>query len=433
MKRRQFVFGSLKAAALLSPVLSLRRVDAAEGRPSRAFVWVNCCGYPTAEDFFPSGGERDFTLSPILADFEPLRNDMIVVDGIDIRNSGLNPKGNDHIRSVGKVLTAKDVLRAPDAEDGLPGGWSVDQLIAGALSLPSLELSVNDFDRAHMRYRPFATGAGVFKPALANPVDAWNRVFRDIVPSEDPAEAARRRRHLLLRRSMLDDLTAELGRFRRELDGVERLKLDVHEDAIRRAEQSIARDIEEDSRVVCEVPGSPDASFYVPTRAQAHLDLAFAALSCGRANVLSMVWGFSGYHWKYEWAGVGGVRDSGHDEIHHLAGSRRADYVRMARWDWNHLRGLVQRLKETPEGSGTMLDDTLVLGISHFGRHHDLRRIPAVLFGNAKGQLTTGRYVRLPETQHNDKLLTSVAQLMGVPVDGIGDDPTCGPLPQLMG
>lgn len=433
MKRRQFIFGSLKAAALLSPVLSLRTARATEGAPKRLFVWVNCCGYPTAEQFFPSGGERDFALSPILADFSALRGDMVVVDGIDLRNSGLNPKGNNHIRTVGKVLTAKDVLRAPDAEDGLPGGVSVDQLIASELGKTSLELSVNVSERAHMRYRPFATGPGVFKAPMANPLDAWNRMFRDAPAGDDAAAIARHRRQLMLRRSLLDDVTADLARFRRELDGVERLKLDVHEDAIRRAEQSLTRDIEAGSRVVCEVPGAPETSSFIPTRAQAHMDLAFAALSCGRTDIVSMIWGFSGYHWKYEWAGVRNVRDSGHDEVHHRAGPRGDDYTRMARWDWGYLARFVQRLKDMPDGTGTMLDDTLVLGISHFGRHHEMRRIPAVLFGSAKGQLPTGRYLRLPAAQDNDKLLTSVAHLMGAPIAGIGDDASCGPLPQLRG
>ena len=430
MRRRDFVFTSVKAALLLSPVLSIRRAEAVVPPARRVFIWVNCCGYPTAEDFFPTGGERDFTLSPILSDFEGLRDDMVIVDGIDISDAGLNPKGNNHIRSMGKVLTAKSVLAAPDAEDGLPGDISIDQVIANELSLPSLELQVADRDRAHMRSRPFASAPSVFKPPVANPLDAWNRVFRDIHDGGDPAAEAARRQYLGLKQSLLDDLTGELARFRTELTGVERLKLDIHEDAIRRAELSVARDLEE-GPALCEVPDAPSDSSAIPTRAAAQLDMAFATLSCGRAGVVGLVWGSSGYHWKYEWAGVTGIVDSGHDEVHHRADPRRADYITMARWDWNQLRGFVERLKATPDGDGTMLDSTVVLGISHFGRHHRLERIPAVLFGSAGGALDTGRYLALDEPEHNDKLLTSVAHLMGVMIPGIGDDPTCGPLPGL--
>jgi hypothetical protein len=308
---------------------------------------------------------------------------------------------------------------------------SIDQVIAGELDLPTLELQVADRDRAHMRSRPFASGPSVFKPPMANPVDAWNRVFRDIHDAGDPAAEEARHRYLGLKRSLLDDLSGELRRFRSELTGVERLKLDIHEDAIRRAELSVARDIEERPGALCEVPEPPSSSSAIVTRAEAQLDLAFATLACGRAGVVGVVWGSSGYHWKYEWAGVTGVVDSGHDEVHHRADPRRDDYVRMAKWDWDQLGGLVERLKATPDGEGTMLDSTVVLGISHFGRHHQLRRIPAVLFGSAQGALDTGRYLQLPAAEHNDKLLTSVAHLMGVTIPGIGDDPSCGPLPGL--
>lgn len=432
MRRRKFLFGSLKAAALLTPVLSLRRAEGAAVSGKRAFVWVNCCGYPYPEDFFPSGGELGFSLSPILADFEGLRDDMVIIDGINLRDSGLNPKGNNHVRTVGKVLTAKDVLPGADSEDGQPGGISIDQLVATQLGVPSLELQVEEQHKSHMRHRPFALGANAFKPPLANPVDAWNKAFQDFQPSNEPQEVAAHMRRLQLKKSLLDDLTGELGRFRPELTGEERLKLDIHEDAIRRAEEAVSRDLEQ---VVpglnCEVPPVPSPDFSITSRAQAHMDLAFASLACDRAGVIGMLWGSSGYHWRYEWAGVGNVNDSGHDEVHHLAGSRRDDYIKMARWDWNELRRFVERLKNTPEGTGTMLDNTVVLAISHFGQHHQMQRIPAVLFGNAQGALQTGRYLQLPQPEDNDKLLTSFAHLMDVDIAGIGDDPSCGPLTSL--
>jgi hypothetical protein len=79
-----------------------------------------------------------------------------------------------------------------------------------------------------------------------------------------------------------------------------------------------------------------------------------------------------------------------------------------------------------------MLDHTLVLGISHFSRHHDIRRLPTVLFGTPKGGLRTNRYLRFNTHIHNDKVLTSVARLMGLNVSGFGDDPSCGPVPGLV-
>jgi hypothetical protein len=437
MNRRHFLFRSLSAAALLSPVLSGRRALAQAGAaPKRLVIWVNCGGYPSADAFFPTGTETNFQLSTMLSALEPLKNDLVVVDNVNIRRSGLNPRGNEHLRSMGKVLTAKDLRPSasnPDNE-GEAGGPSVDQLIARQLGASSLELLVADRFRDSMREQPFATGPDQFKAPLVEPAQAWDRLFRTFQPpmGENPTTRAQRLRQLNLKKSLLDGTLDDLSRFRRELVGLERLKLDIHEDSIRRAERSVQADLAAvPPPSSCRVPPNafPDGS--MPGRGRAHLDLTFAALACDRVQVAGVVWGSSGYHWRYEWAGVQ-VDSTIHDEVHHLPGQRRDDYIRAHRWDWGQLGAFVQRLKDTPEGDGTMLDNTLVLGISHFGEHHDLDRIPVVLFGNAKGRLRTGRFVRAPAGSHNDRLLTSVAHLMGVPLPGLGDDPSCGVLPGLV-
>ncbi len=434
MKRRDFLFSSLKAAVLLSPALSLRQAFAQAAAPQRVFFWVNCGGYPSADAFFPTGSETNFQLSPILSPLEPLKSDLVVIEGIDLRRTGLNPRGADHLRSMGKVLTAKDINPSasdPDNE-GEAGGISIDQLLARDLNKSSVELVVTDRLRDTMREQPFATGANQFKVPIAAPELAWDRLFGGFQApgGEDPAVRAARLRQLNLKKSLLDDVRQDLSRLRRELSGLERVKLDMHEDAIRRTELRVQADLDAvPPPLICGVPGRAGANA-MTARAAAHLDLVYSAFACDRVQVAGLVWGSSGYHWPYDWAGVQ-VQGSIHDEVHHLPGERRDDYIRAARWDWEQLGNFVQRLKNTSEGSGTMLDNTLVVALSHFGVHHDVRSIPVVLFGNAMGRLRTGRAIRLPSTQFNDKVLTSVAHLMGANITGLGDDPNCGPLVEL--
>lgn len=163
----------------------------------------------------------------------------------------------------------------------------------------------------------------------------------------------------------------------------------------------------------------------------AHFNTMYAAFCCNRAQVGSMVWGGSGFSWPYDWIGKN-ITDL-HNDVHHQGGPQRQTYVECSRDDWKQLGAFVHRLKMTPEGDGNMLDHTLVLGICHFSYHHDIRRIPVVLFGSQKGGLRTGRYLKLQNRIHNDKVLTSVAQLMGVPgVNGFGNDQSCGPVPGLV-
>jgi hypothetical protein len=424
----------LKAAALLSPVLSLRRAEAQAVIPKRLFVWVSSAGFPDEGAFFTDGSENNWNLGEILGQCAAVKDNMVVIDGVDIRDSGYNAAGANHARAPGKVVTAADVI--DDGGEGLPGGVSIDQFVAQQLGLTSLEVNVTTVEGRSdesIRERPFATGPGAFKIAIKPPSVAFDRMFSGFIPpnTDDPARDALIHR-LTARRSLLDGMTQDLRRLRRQLSGMERLKLDIHEDAIRKAELSVATDLAGVPPPVaaCTVPGRPTDDFNIPHRFTAHFDTMFAAFACNRAQVGSMVWGGSGFGWPYDWIGKN-ISDL-HNDVHHQAEQERQTYMECARDDWKRLGDFVLRLRDTPEGDGNMLDNTIVLGISHFSHHHDIRRLPVVLFGSQKGGLRTGRYLKFNEHIHNDKVLTSVAQLMGVNVNGFGDDQSCGPVPGLV-
>ncbi len=434
MKRRDFIFTSLKAAALLSPVLSIRRAEAQVAIQKRLFVWVCSAGFPEENAFFTDGSENNWDLGEILAQCAPVKDNMVVIDGVDIRDSGFNAAGANHARAPGKVVTAADVI--DDGGEGLPGGVSIDQFVAQQLGLTSLEVNITTVEGRSdesIRERPFASGPGAFKVAIKPPSVAWDRMFGGFVPPnrDDPARDALLHR-LTARRSLLDGMTQDLRRLRAQLSGMERLKLDIHEDAIRKAELSVATDLAGVPPPVaaCTLPGQPTNDFNIPHRFTAHFDTMYAAFCCNRAHVGSMVWGGSGFSWPYDWIGKN-ISDL-HNDVHHQPGPMRQEYVECARDDWKRLGDFVLRLRDTPEGDGNMLDNTIVLGISHFSGHHDIRRLPVVLFGSQKGGLRANRYLKFDPHIHNDKVLTSVANLMGLNVSGFGDDQNCGPVPGLV-
>ncbi|MDF3065384.1 MAG: hypothetical protein K0R38_985, partial [Polyangiaceae bacterium] len=73
------------------------------------------------------------------------------------------------------------------------------------------------------------------------------------------------------------------------------------------------------------------------------------------------------------------------------------------------------KLDSVPEGSGTMLDNSLVVWGSELGKgnSHSFERMPFVVAGGSGGNLETGRYLQYDKIEHN-RLLVSVARLMGV-------------------
>lgn len=431
MNRREFVFSSLKAAVLLSPVFSIRRAEAAISPPKRAFFWVSSAGYPDEPAFFPTGTETNFTLSPILAGLQPVKENLVVLENVDIRNSGFNAAGANHARAPGKILTAKDVI--DDGEEGVPGGPSIDQFLVQQLNLTSLELHVTQDYARSIREKPFASGPNAFKPPVKDPAAVWDKVFNGFMPNAE-AEPERQARLLKLRsrKSLLDGMRSDLKKLRGELNGVEKLKLDIHEDAIRTSELSVAADLGNvpPPSAQCTLPARGPSTGDENTRSKALFDVMYAAYCCNRAQVGGMVWGGSGFSFRYNWIPNTDVADL-HNDVHHNAQGARDLYIRCANWDWTQLGNFVLRLRNTPEGDGTLLDSAIVLGCSHFSNHHDIRKLPMVLFGTKKGGLNAGRYLKLASTINNDRVLTSVANLMGVPATGFGDEQNCGPVPGL--
>jgi hypothetical protein len=341
---------------------------------------------------------------------------------------------------VGKVLTAKNVFDTGKL-DGLPGGISIDQVIAQGLGSGSLEVMVNSSGRNDMRSRPFALGEKQFKPPVASAAEAWDRVFSNFqaptAQAPDPAAKEQRIAKLKARKSLMDDLSSELQRFRAELVGVEKLKLDIHEDAIRKAELSVSAELSAAANqgpamtsAQCSIPAREESSD-VPVRSKAHFDVMYAALLCDRIGVGGMIFGYSSIQWRYEWLNLG-IKGNIHDEVYHRVGVQRDKHVAAAQWNFGQLAQFAKRLKATPDGSGNMLDNVLIYATSFFGKHHKLDQIPLVLIGKAQGRLRTGRAIKITNRpEAHAQVLTSSAKLCGVNVNGIGDDPQSGPLPEL--
>jgi hypothetical protein len=72
-----------------------------------------------------------------------------------------------------------------------------------------------------------------------------------------------------------------------------------------------------------------------------------------------------------------------------------------------------------------MLDNSIVVWGSELGKgnSHSFEKVPFVVAGGAGGKLTGGRYLQFDDVEHN-RLLVSVAQLMGVGMDKFGSTDT---------
>ena len=178
-------------------------------------------------------------------------------------------------------------------------------------------------------------------------------------------------------------------------------------------------------------------------RADAFFRLITAAFSCDLTRVATMVLT------QPETASFGGPSElDAHEYAHNAPTDATAEQV-MTDYHSYHagqFAQLVEMLRSVEEGSGTLLDNTLVVWCGELTTgDHSFVNMPIVIAGNGGGALARDRYVRWAPTEptthrgygswdglsafsgpaHN-KLLHSLAQTMGLELNQIGESSMSG-------
>jgi hypothetical protein len=126
------------------------------------------------------------------------------------------------------------------------------------------------------------------------------------------------------------------------------------------------------------------------------------------------------------------VPDGHHDLSHHGGNAEKhAKIRRINRFHIEQLSYLLQKMKATPDGHGTLLDNTLLVygsGLSDGDRHNN-ENLPVLLAGHGGGSVDTGRHLRVREETPMCNLYLSMLERFGTPVDFVGD--STGQIPGL--
>jgi len=119
-----------------------------------------------------------------------------------------------------------------------------------------------------------------------------------------------------------------------------------------------------------------------------------------------------------------GISDGHHNMTHHQNDAEKiAKVTKINEVHVKMFAYLLDRLKATPEGSGNLLDNSLILYGSSISdgnlhTHHDL---PIVLAGGGGGQVRGNRHVVYPKDTPLNNLLLSMLETAGVSVETFGD------------
>src|SRR5581483_6022468 len=109
-----------------------------------------------------------------------------------------------------------------------------------------------------------------------------------------------------------------------------------------------------------------------------------------------------------------------------------ANYAKMNRYHVQHLANFIAKLKNTPDGDGTVLDHILIYKGSNMGNSHRHAhvKVPVILVGGIDGKFKGNRHMVFPDdTQKTSNMLLSILHLFDIQRDSIGQ--SSGPLPGL--
>jgi hypothetical protein len=377
------------------------------------------------------GSDFDFTLS--LSPLEPLRDYVTIISDTDLANaeSASAPEvGGDHNRSSSVFLTASRPKRTEGSD--IFAGVSMDQIYAQKRGqdtpLPSLQLCIENvgsisgacgygYSCVYSTAISWASPTQPF-PSERDPRVVFERLFGH---GATAAERTSRRRQDL---TILDAIRHRVASIQRDLGPSDRNRLNEYLENVgeieRRLQNIERRNLSGDPREL------PDAPIGVPDSFDEHTKLMFDLQVLAFATEVTRVTSFKlGRDVSARVYPESGVTTPFHASSHHGDKSQNIEeFARLNRYHVGVAAYFLEKLRNTPDGDGNLLDHSLILYGSPMadGNRHSHKRLPVFLAGHASGSLKGNLHLRTPlGTPMANVLLTALHKLGVDDVERIGD------------
>ncbi|HZT75217.1 MAG TPA: DUF1552 domain-containing protein [Vicinamibacterales bacterium] len=380
----------------------------------------------------PAAAGTAFDLSPTsLAPLEPYRDAITIVSNTDVRNAEafIPPEiGGDHFRSAAVFLTQSHPKQTQGSD--LHAGVSLDQIYAKAFGedtpLPSLQLCIEAIDQAGGCFYGYScayTDSISWRtpeeplPMIRDPRAVFDQLFG--VGATPEARAKRRRQD----QSLLDWVTESIGELKSTLGRADRARLDSYLEDVREIERRIQKiEAHNASGEARELPAAPIG---VPDAYDEHVKLMFDLQALAWAADITRVFAFklSRDVSNRVYPGTG-VSTGFHIASHHAEREERIlDLAKINTYHVSLVPYFLEKLKNTPDGDGTLLDHSLIVYGSPMGNPnvHNHKRCPLFFAGHAGGRLKGGRHIVAPDGTPMANAMLTALQALGVDVDTFGD------------
>ncbi|HEV8395118.1 MAG TPA: DUF1552 domain-containing protein [Vicinamibacterales bacterium] len=405
------------------PALTARAQTAAA--PVHRFGVVYVPNGMVMENYLPATEGASFELTPTLQALAPFRSQTTVLSGLDCIPSAGRP-GGAHAKASTRYLTD---ISPPTSETWLDAGISVDQILADRLGaqtqLASLELAIENSDTAGACDVGFACAytntiswrsANTPLPMQHNPRAVFERLFGDAGSTDARARLSRIRQQ----RSVLDSVRDEIAGLSRDLGPGDRGKLTEYLESVRDVERRIERAESQSGRElpVLDRPSGAPAGYEDHVKLMFDLEVLAYQLDLTRVITIMLGREFSGMTYPQV-----GVPDAHHPVTHHaMEPEKIAKVAKINAYHVQLFAYLLERLRATPDGDGTLLDHITLMygtGLSDCNAH-SVTNVPVVLTGGGAGWLKGGRHIRYNSLPLANLHLTLLDRF-GVHRDRLGD------------
>ena len=421
--------GTLMSLPLLNAMLPENGLEAAQ--PSVAPLRLGYVFFPNGAimpDWTPQKEGTEYELSRTLKPLETVKSEINVISGLAQEQGYAHGDGpGDHARSAATFLTGAHPVKTAGAN--IRVGRSADQVAVDAIGkttrLPSLEIGLergrtagncdSGYSCAYSSTISWKTPTTPMAKEI-NPRLVFERLFGNKEGS--PEERAKKAKY---RRSILDLVAGDAQRLRSRLGQTDKRKLDEYFTSVREIEQRIvqAQKSAELEKPDFEIPRD------IPRDTTVHMNLMYElmllAFRTNSTRIITYMLANEGSNRSYPMAGVKG----GHHQLSHHRNDKNkvADLQKIDEYSVRQFARFLKKMKETKEGDGSLLDNSMIvlgsgLGDGNRHRHEDL---PILLAGKGRGTVPTGRHLRVPNKTPLNNLFLSMLHRVGSNAESFGD------------
>ena len=428
LSRRTFLRGGSVALALpfldaMVPAATALAQTAAVPKTRAGFFYIphgaimNNTPFGKDVDAWTSSGKgADFKLGHIVAPLEPVKKYVTTFDNIENTAAG----GSVHTLNPATWLSC---VRPDTQAKAASMAITLDQLIAQKLgqttALPSLEVAsettiqVAACGGAGCYYASTTSYAGPNTPLPMeyNP----RKVFIQLMGEGDTA--AEREALLHKNTSILDMVSERAKALSSNLGPGDQARLSDYLDTVREIERRVNMASARDLKGV-KVPDAPRGELEdFDKQVRLMFDLIALAYQADLTRIASYVMVAEGTNRTYNHVGV---PDSFHPVSHHSNDRERIRRLTVIqRYHMERFADFLQKLANTKEGDGSILDHSLFLYGSNMGNSnlHDNYPLPEVLVGGANGAHVGGKNVTPPARTPLANVHLTILSKLGIKQD----------------